>query len=301
MRKAGKIMSNNVSHLVKAMEGWKKDLQPYTDAPKGMFGRVLIVETGGVTLNLEELDIEVVIPFDDDTEANEAEIAVYNLSKTTIQALKYNNPISVTAGYKGDTGVIFNGFISKVTTKKDGVDKITVIQALDDTDLKERDITEKAYAGGTKASYILKDLIGKLSLPLAVFQIRRDHTYKDKVNVSGGIMDNIKKYAEVCGISVYINKGKIYARHISEGDNINFTVNADTGLIGSPEEFEEEITAEDYKDVVKGYKFEMLLQHRLTTAAIINLESQCVSGQFRVRKGQHTINESEAITEVEVI
>ena len=291
---------DNVSKLVKAFEGFNDALTAFSDPPKGMFGRVLIVETGGMKLNADELDIECTIPFDDDTEANEAEIVIYNLSKTTIQALKYNNPISITAGYKGDTGVIFNGFISKVATKVERVDKVTTIKAIDDMNLMERDIVEIAYKAGTKASYILKDLIGKIKLPLADFKVRRDHVYKDATNVSGGLMDNIKRYAEVCGISVYINKGKIYARHLTEGDNINFTVEEDTGLIESPEEFEEEISAEDYKETIKGYKCKMILQHRMTTAAIINLKSQTVFGTYRVRKGTHTINDSESITEIEV-
>lgn len=298
---AVKILNKNVSRLVKAFEGFKEGLKPYSDQPKGMFGRVTIVKTGAVTINSDELDVDIECPFDDDTEANEIEIKVYNLSKATIQALKWNNPISVTAGYKGDTGVIFSGYISKVSTKWDGMDKVTTINALDNFDLKEHDIAEKAYKQGTKASYILKDLISLLKLPIGEIKIRRDWTYKEETNVTGGLMDNIKKYAEVCGISVYINKGKIYARHITDGDNIEFTVSEETGMIGSPEEFEEEITAEDYKDTVNGYKIKMILQHRMTTAAIVNLKSQFVSGQFRVRSGKHTINESESITEIEVI
>lgn len=295
------IMSKHSSRLVKAMEGWNNALAMFTEPPKGMFGRIAIVQSGGVKLNSEELDIEFTVPFDDDTEANEAEIIVYNLSKTTIQALKYNNPITVEAGYKNDTGVIFSGFISQIKTKIEGMDKITTIKAIDDTDLQERDLVDISYKAGMTASYILKDLLGRLKLPIAVFSPRRDWTYKDEVTADGGLMDNIRKYAEVCGISAYINKGKIYARHISEGDNINFTVCADTGLIESPEEFEEEVTAEDYKDIVKGYNFKMILQHRITTAAIISLTSQNVSGQYRVRSGKHVFNESESITEVEVI
>lgn len=291
---------DNVSKLVKAFEGFNEALTVFSDPPKGMFGRVLIVETNGIKLNADELDIECTVPFDDDTEANEVEIVIYNLSTTTIQALKYNNPISITAGYKGDTGVIFSGFISKVTTKIERVDKITTIKAIDDINLKERDLVDTAYKAGTKASYILKDLISKIKLPLADFKVRRDHVYKDATNVSGGLMDNIKRYAEVCGISVYINKGKIYARHLTDGDNINFTVTEDTGLIESPEEFEEERSSEEYKETIKGYKCKMLLQHRMTTAAIINLKSQSVVGTYRVRKGTHTINSSESITEIEV-
>ena len=295
-------MSKNVSRLIKAFEGFKEGLKPYSDPPKGMFGAVAIIESGGVTLKSEELDIEFTVNLDDNVESDEAEIIVYNLSKTTIQALKRENPISITAGYKGDTGVIFDGKIHNVATKKEGIDKKTTIKALAYIGGSNKTLANKTYRAGTKASYILKDLITNyITLPLAVFKVRRDHTYKDEVKIDGEVWEEIKKFAEVCGISAYVNNGKIYARHISEGDNINFTVSADKGLIGSPEEFEEEITAEDYKDTVKGYKLKMLLQHRMTTAAIIDLESLDVSGTFRVRSGTHTFNNSETITEVEVV
>lgn len=292
---------NKASKLVTAMQGWTDDMEMYEQRPEGMFGRVAIIESNGVVINSEELDLEFEIPFDDDTEANEAKITVYNLSKTTVEALQYNMPISVTAGYKNDTGVIFKGYISKVATKVTGLDKITEIYAIDSEDLKERDIVDVEFSAGTSASYILKNLIGRISLPLAVFNPKRDWKYKDSVKVDGGLMDNIKRYAEVCGVSVYISKGKIYARHLTEGDNLNFNVNAETGLIESPEEFEEEITAEDYKDIVKGYKLKMLLQHRMNTAAIINLTSKNISGTYRVRSGKHVFNESEATTEIEVV
>ncbi len=293
------------SSLIKAMDMWNDPLgtadleQPLQN--ESLFGRIAFIESGGVRLDSKELDLEFVVPFDDDIEANEAEITVYNLSKTTVEALKYNNQISITAGYGDDTGVIFRGYISKVTTRFDGLDKITQIYAIDSEDLQERDIVDVEYSAGTSASYILKDLIGRVSLPLAVFNLRRDWTYKDSVKIDGGLMDNIKKYAEVCGISVYINKGKIYARHLTEGDNLNFNVNVDTGLIESPTEFEEEVTAEDYKDIVKGLNLKMVLQYRMTTAAIINLTSKNVSGQYRVRSGKHVFSPDESITEIEVI
>ena len=300
MKAVIQVENKHTSRLIKAFQGFNEDLEPFSTAPQGMFGRVAIIKSGNVTLNSENLDIEFVIPFDDDTEANEAEIIVYNLSKTTLQGLKYNASISVEAGYKNDTGVIFNGFISDIKTKWESVDKITTLKALDDMNLKERDIVEKTYKKGTKASYILKDLIGMIKLPLAVFRVKRDHTYKDEVKVSGQLMQNIRKYAEVCGISVYINKSKIYARHISEGDNTNFIINASTGLIGIPEEFTETITAEDYEDTINGYKAECVLQHRLTTASIVKLESRNANGTYRVCSGEHRFNEDEAITKIKM-
>lgn len=294
-------MSKHESRLIKAMKGWNEGLKPYSSVPKGMFGRVAIIKSGGVTINSNALDVEFTVPFDDNTEANEAEITVYNLSRTTIQGLKYNAEVTIEAGYKDDTGVIFKGFISKITTKVTGVDKITTIKALDDMNLKERDLADISYKAGTKASYILKDLLNRVKLPIAVFKVKRDHTYKDEVKVSGGLMDNVHRYAEVCGISTYINKGKIYARSLSEGDSINFIVNADTGLIGAPTEFEEEVTAEDYVDKIKGYRLKMILQHRMTTASKVNVTAQNMSGQYYIRSGVHTFSPQEATTEIEVV
>lgn len=294
-------MSHNSSRLLKAMKGWSTALNSYSDAPKGLFGRKAIIESWAVTIDSDELDFEFEVPFDNDLEANEAEITVYNLSNTTIKNLIYNKPISIRAGYKNDMGVIFSGYISKVTTKRDGVDKKTTIKAIDSPDLKEKDIANVTYAKGTKASYILKDLINKTHLPIAAFQPKRDWTYENEVTINGGLMDSIRKYSEVCGISTWINKGKVYAQHISKGTNLYFNVKVETGMIGSPEEFEEEITAEDYKDTIKGYNVKMLLQHRITTGSVVKINSDYVNGEYHVRAGKHVFNESEATTEIEVI
>lgn len=290
------VKNKKVSNLVTAMKSWNMD----TAQPDGQFGRVVKITSNGVTLD-NSLDLEFTVPFDDDTEANEAEIRVYNLTKTTIGRLRPNNEISITAGYKKDTGVIFTGVISTVKTRWSGQDKVTTITAIDCEDLKERDVDSIAFKAGVKASYILRSLVDRLGLPVACFKIRRDHTYKDAVTVSGGLMSAIKQYAEVCGVSAYINKRKVYVRHLKDGDNLGFTVDADTGLIGSPEEFTEEIQSEDYTDTVEGIKFKMLLEHRITTASIIRLKSKDYSGTYRVREGEHVCNETDFYTEITAI
>ena len=271
----------------------------FVDPPKGVFGSEAKITCGSVNIKSNELDFEFDVPFDDDMEANEAEIIIYNLTKSTISKFKKGSKLSIEAGYKDDTGVIFNGFVSKVSTKREGSDKATTIKCLDDMSTKT--VESISYSKGTKASYILKDLLKRTNTPIAVFKVRRDHTYKEGVTVEGDLTENIKKYAEVCGISVFVSKGKIYARYIKDGDNLNFTLSEETGLIGSPEEFEEEQTAEDFKEVVNGYKCECLLQHRMTTAGIINLKSMNANGTFRIRSGRHRFNPDEAITEIEVI
>lgn len=290
--------NSNVSHMVDALKSMSGSIS--MEKPTGQFGRVVEIETGGLTLT-NELDIEFDVPFDDDTEANEAEIKVYNLSKSTVAKLKTNRTITITAGYGTDTGVVFSGVITSVKTRWNGRDKVTTIKAIDDASLEERDIESISFKAGVKASYILKTLVSKVGLPIAVFKTRRDQQYKEAVTFSGGLMSGIKQYAEVCGVSAYINKRKIYVRHLTDGDNLGFTVNESTGLIGSPEEFEEEINNEDYTETIRGVSFKMLLEHRVTTASIISLKSRDFSGSYRVREGRHVCTESDFYTEITAI
>lgn len=290
------------SQVIEALHRLEGEISLETEAADtgGLYSHMVVIQTGDVTIDNEELDCEFDIPFDDDTEANEAEIIVYNLSDLTIQNIKKDSPITVTAGYGDDTGIIFSGLISKVRSYYSDEDRVTEIHAIDQANLKERELQNISYAGGTPASRILQDLVGMVGLPVAVFAPKRDHVYKDKATIDGGLMENIRKYAGVCGVSAYICKGQIYVRHILDGDGLDFTLSADTGLL-SLSEFEEEQTAEDFKDTVHGYEITMLLQHRVTTASLINLQARNVSGAFRVREGSHTYDGTDFLTKVKAI
>lgn len=290
------------SRVIEAMRRMESEIVLDTEAAdtSGLYQHSVIIKTGDVTIDNQDLDVEFEIPFDDDTEADEAEIIVYNISNLTIQNIKKDAQISVTAGYGSDTGVIFSGVISKVKTYYSGEDRVTEIYAIDQASLQERELKSISYAKGTTASKILRDLVSQVGLPVAVFSPKRDHTYKDKSTVDGGLMENIRKYAKVCGVSAYICKGQIYVRHILDGDGLDFTLSSDTGLL-SLSEFEEEQTAEDFKDTVTGYEMTMLLQHRITTASLIHVQSRNVTGIYRVREGSHIYDGTDFLTKVKAI
>lgn len=287
------------SRLITALQEISSQIEAVDPSDKGVFGSKAKVICGGVNISSDTLDVEFTVKFDDDMESNEAEITIYNLSDNTVNRLKYHSQISIEAGFDEDTGVIFSGYIDKVSTTYDGADKITTIRCVDD--ITNKTITETTYAANTTASYILKDLLSKTGTPIAVFSPRRDWTYEDEVKVSGSLAENIKQYSEVCGISTFVKSGKIYSRYIKEGDSTGFTISEDTGMIGSPSPFEEEQTAEDYKETVNGYEVECLLQHRFSAGAIVNLKSLVANGQYRIQSGQHTFSVDEAVSKVKLI
>lgn len=266
----------------------------------GLYGHKVTIKTGKVTIKNSELDCEFTVPFDDDTEANTAEIKVYNLSGATIKKIVRGNKITIEAGYGSDTGIIFSGYITSRKTKYDNCDKVTTIKAIDSMKLKEKTMHSITFAKGTKASTMLKKLLKVAKLTVADFSIKRDYTYKDEETVDGKLMENIERLAGICGVSAYIHKGKVYVRPLTKGDNTHFTVSDETGLI-SIEEFEEKETNEKYKDKISGYTVKMLLQHKMQTASIVKIKSQEVKGTFRVREGKHEYDGSEFTTTVKVI
>lgn len=293
--------SGNSSRIIKSFMELEQAINIETSGgDNALFKRNIMMKTGNVSINSNNLDLEFDVEFDDDTEANESEIILYNLSDTTIQNIKKGEKVTLTAGYKEDTGIILSGFISHVKTVFDDLDKVTTVKVIDSVDRIERKIENLAYAKGSKASTILNDLLTKVGLPIAKFSIKRDFVYKDGLTVDAGIMETIKKQAQVCGVSAYINKGQIYVQSISEGDDTNFSLSVDTGLI-SLSEFEEEISAEEYKDAVKGYEATMLLQHRISTGSILNIRSKNVNGRYRVREGHHSYDGSDFLTKVKAI
>lgn len=269
--------------------------------PNGLYDQKITLKTGDVTIKNDSLDLEFDIPFDDDTEANEAEIVVYNLTTNTINAMKKNAAISINAGYGKDTGVIFSGYISKKKTRWENGDRITTIYAIDNHGKKETEISKKlSFGKGTKASSILRKLVGMTGLPISVFKPIRDYTYKDKVTVDGGLMENIRKYAEVCGVSAYVCKSKIYVCPLTHNQNNTFYLSEDTGLL-SISDFEEETTAEKYTDQITGIECEMLLQHRVETGSVIDISSGQYKGTYRVKEGNHSYDGNNFTTKVKAI
>ncbi|MED1801776.1 phage protein [Brevibacillus porteri] len=258
------------------------------------FGRVIEVMVSNMLFSMDKYNLEGTIPFDNDLLPNESEIKLWNLSKDTISRIKRNDTLMINAGYRGDVGVILHGFVSKVVTKREGVDAVTSIHVLDSHDLSSRKVEDIAYAEGTLGSYILKQMAAILGLPIAQFDLNQDYRYEEGYTASGEVTDIIGKVAKDCGTSAYINKGKLYVRNLRRGADDIFALSIETGLIASPEPFDEE--------KFKGYRIKSQLQYRITTASVVDLTSKDFQGRVHVRSGTHTFSRTgDFTTEVEAI
>lgn len=154
----------------------------------GLYRQHVIMQFDTVTIDSDSLDCEFTIPFDNNTEANEAELIIYNLSYNTTNQLKLGGNVTVKAGYGDDMGVIFTGTISDKKAVNEDTDRVITIKAIDGAGLSECEV-EVSYAAGTTAQSILHDLCSRLGFPIAVFQPVRDETFERAVNIDGSLMD----------------------------------------------------------------------------------------------------------------
>lgn len=262
-----------------------------------LFMRVVEIVSSSVKMNNTNLDIEFEVPFDDDLEPNLSEIGVYNLSENTINNLKNGQNFVMNAGYKEDKGLILNGRIVSALTKLQGADMLTTIKVLDSLPYNAKKTLKKTYKANIKADAILQDCAKVLGIKVAVLKLPKNIAYPKGYTINSDIVKEMQKIAKECGASCYISRGQIYIRSLKEGDNHQFRLNAQTGLIGSPEYFEKE----ENGVTVKGYKIKSLLQHRMHTASIIHLEAVNVKATLRVRSGKHTCKGDTYYTEVEAL
>lgn len=301
---------------------------------------------GHLKFNGDDLEIRFTVPFDDDSKPNISNLQIYNLTKDTINKIKKGYNVSLSAGYKDDYGLLVEGKITSVTTKYEGVDKITTVKFKEGKDYsgvkvdhKTADAAKKyfvnkrvklkkpiktthvgtngrkytrttnfktvkvakwrkqtlniTFARGTKASTIIKRLSGILGIKFAEFNLPRDKVYKKGYKVTGKIESKLNAVVKDCNAVMYWRRGKMVIRSIEIGNDERFTLSSSTGLIESPQQYED--------DDFKGYSVRCLLQHRITTASIIKIESKTANGKYRARKGQHVYDGTDFVTEVEVI
>lgn len=250
---------------------------------------------GGKSFTNDRFEIDFRIPFDDYDEPNISTIEIYNLSDNSISAIERGQNIILNAGYEGDVGTILQGTIEELSTRWEDVDKITRIVVGEGSEPWLTAYVSKSFTPGMTASAVLRELVGQFGMELGEFNVAKDITYPRGLSVSGMLQDVMRDIVSDTGSKFYISNGKIYIRPWKDGTETGYLLYADTGLIESPQPFQDY----DYEgNVIKGYKVVMALNHRVGVDSIIQIESKTANGIFRVQSGVHY---GDFTTEVEVV
>lgn len=276
--------------------------------------RVIRVTIGNVVI--KDLEIWGRSPFDNNATPNQTKLEIMNMSPSTVAKIKRGDTVTLEAGYDGDFGIISVGKLDRITERWEGPTKhnsfyyvegddfskikVSADNASKDTvkyhedGYKKGDVVEGALAinfkKGTDGMTIIKRLMSALGMKLeGEIMLQENKVYKSGFQCTKIILNDLEEVVNDCGSIMYHRRGKIVVRPLENGIDERFTLNSNTGLIGTPS-YEEQ-------DGSKVIKVRCALQHRITTCSIINVESQYINGTYRVYKGEHIIEKNKFYTE----
>lgn len=207
-------------------------------------GSIEIDALAGVGLNA--LHIAFAVERDTKRVPNNAEIAVWNLSRSSRQALAKlaNVPVRLEAGYLDDVGVLFQGDLRSARSRREGPDIVTRVSGGDgETKIRTARIN-RTFAAGTPIGTVLRELgkalgVGEGNLRQFLgAQLRNgSKTLSRSLTLRGSVFDELEHVTRSCGLGWSIQDSALQLREagLPVGDRRGPLLRPDSGLIGEVE------------------------------------------------------------------
>lgn len=247
------------------------------------FDRKIELTIGSKIYKYPNFTINFKVPHTISDNLDVVEIEIYNLNKNN--SIKRNDEVILNAGYGGNLGNIFTGYVNRVYNEWSGLDKVTTIFATEIPNNIRNKTAKKTYKNH-RTSAIINDLCKLSGLKIGSVKPASNKLQKD-YSVDGNVLDEIKKLSNESNSTMYIRDGKLYVKPSKTSNKSGVVLNAKTGLIGSPEIIENDDGVE--------YKVNCLLNYAIKKDTWIRVQSREVKGDFRVKEVTHN---SSFITEV---
>ncbi len=253
--------------------------------PAGGTGFVIgEVVDGGMPLN-----VEFSFEKSDLTSQNTGKISIWNLNKQHMAELeKKDCAVSFRAGYGNNMHLIFAGLVSFCSTDVDGADRKTEIEVVDNL-ISIRDThVSLSYRGVISWEKIFIDVAAILGVAVifshnvSFAQLSNGFAY---VGLAKNVLD---KGCACCGLSWSIQNGVLQIK--KPGDVISdyvYSLDKDSGLIGTPVRVTFSSKGEASTKLT-GWDVELFLNGALNVDDYVKLESNTVSGYFRVFSLQYS-------------
>jgi len=236
---------------------------------------------------------------------NTAVITVTNLSPTNRGKLVSKGmPVVLSAGYEGNTGVIFSGDSRAINSTHEGADWNTEITCGDGEQVFNFARHNKAFGPGTSAKDVLKSAAEALGINVG--NLEKAATFAEKVQVFkhgfaafGPASTSLDKVAKAMGLEWSIQQGALQFRKPGEPAQTEAVLlTAQTGLVGSPT-----LKPPDAKGGPALLKVKSLLNSKLIPGNIVNVQSEQVAGEFIMRTVEHSGDShgSDWFTEIECV
>jgi hypothetical protein len=229
---------------------------------------------------------------------NKATVTIYNLSESNRKQLQtgadllatpktaWNWPLLIEAGYTGNRGQIFSGDVRFVSSRREGVDWVTTVEADDGGRDYSSARLNKAFGPGTTVASILNEAakalgvgLGNSATKFAGASFRgKIWNFKKGVVLNGSVARILDKYVTSAGYSWSIQDGQLQVLGPDETLlDVEIVLNSSSGLIGTPEKGE--------KGIVRATS---LIRPEIRPGRRIALASSAATGTYKALSTVHS-------------
>jgi hypothetical protein len=190
---------------------------------------------------IEQLRVSFEVTRDLEPEPNNATITIYNLAETTRAEMQDDTRslrVRLDVGYDGNLARIFDGDARRVTSRFEGPDVVTKIEAGDGERAFRNARFSRSYPKGTDAKQIVKDLAGSMGLkvPTSAQDVIAGKEFPSGAAIHGPSEASMRTTLKRYGLGYSVQDGQLQI--LGEGEaraDAAFVIDESTGLIGSPE------------------------------------------------------------------
>lgn len=220
---------------------------------------------------------------------NTALIQIFNLSRDTREAMKHGQALVLEAGYKDTIASIFSGTVRHVSSELQGPTWVTKIQSGDGEKSYNVSRFAKSYSKNVSVTTIVKDAIAATSLnpgnvDAAFAETPRGNltTFSRGYVAHGRAIETIYALAKSVGLTVSIQGGTFQFLRNGAAPGQAVLISSGTGMIGSP------VFSSAKTDKGPGRVLaKSLLQPSIICGGQVKVQSEIVTGAFRVEKLEH--------------
>jgi hypothetical protein len=221
-------------------------------------------------------------------EPNKATIAVTNLSQQTRAAFEVKGlRVVLEAGYLEQSGAIFIGSTYLVKHRREGADVVTTIEGADGGEEVTAAIGSWSFASGSSAASAVRTVAAGLGLPLSTgSRINPLPAVLAKGFATAGLAsDALDDITRATGLTWSIEDGQVQILDAVAGDGSgDIVLNADRGMIGSPERTE--VKDEKTKKKKQRVLIRALIQPRIRPRRLLlvtSIDVPQLSGRYEAK------------------
>ena len=252
---------------------------------------------GSNKYTLDGLNFSFEVPFEDSDEPPVATVKVMNLSESTRNGIKKNDPVILNAGYQGNVGCILVGKVAGLKHKQANVDWTTTITVQPCADEILNKMINKTYTENITALAMVKDLLNIFGVEVGKCELSINKSYPRGRVCRGKLKQVLTEIvvSECKSRFVIRTTGQVYITKSDDGINNGLTISTATGLLRADEEkvaipvetkSNSQKTGES-RDDDDHVSRSCLLNYGVAAAEVVKIQSSDLNGQFLVSKGKH--------------